>query len=59
MNLSVTDRAKAKLERIIAAEGDVDGQRREPEYLDALVEEEVQMEIAAARFDGRVLRDAV
>lgn len=58
MNQSAERRAKAKLDRIIAAEGDLGGQRRKPWYLDVLVEEEMQMETAAGRFDGRVLQDA-
>lgn len=52
-------RAKSKLERIITAEGDMDGQRREPWYLAAMIEEEARMDVAAVCFDGRALQYAV
>ena len=36
-----TARARAKLQHIIGREGDANGERRRPEYLEALIREEV------------------
>ncbi len=52
-------RAKEKLEHIITAEGDMDGQRREPWYLAALIEEEARADAAIACYGGRVLQSAI
>lgn len=37
-------RAREKLERIISREGDADGARRTPQYLNALIKEAVEQE---------------
>lgn len=59
MSQDVIDRAKAKLERIIATEGDMNGQRMEPWYLDTLVQEEMLSAAACLHFDGQVMRNAI
>lgn len=49
---SVLCRAEAKRTRIIAREGDLGGERRQPWYLEALADEIRQQDYAAAMMDG-------
>ena len=49
-------KAAAKLEHIIAREGDMDGVRREPWYLEMLIQEQILSEECRNRFGG--LRNA-
>jgi len=45
-------KAAAKLEHIIAREGDMDGARREPWYLEMLIQEQILSEGCRNRFGG-------
>lgn len=49
---SVLFRAEAKRARIIAREGDLGGERRNPWYLEALADEIRRQDYAAAIMDG-------
>lgn len=45
-------RAIAKRDRIIQREGDSDGERLAPRYLEMLIEEELEQATAIRRFNG-------
>jgi hypothetical protein len=45
----LVDAALAKRDRIIAREGDDSGERRKPQYLKALVEEEIKADVMRDR----------
>lgn len=45
--------AVAKRDRIIAREGDMDGARWEPWYLEMLIQEEIEQDMVIREFSGR------
>lgn len=51
--MSITDRARAKQQAIIAREGDPDGLVASPAYLRMLEDEIAAQDVAAAICDGR------
>lgn len=46
--------AIAKRDRIIAKEGDMNGKRREPWYLETLIQEEIEQDMAIREYNGIV-----